>query len=243
MAISSPPRRGQRDVPHGQRGPRTALVVAIALVVVLAAVLAALLASDGSPGSELQGSGVAAAQSRALPRFSSIDLTGSSKVTIDVGGRQSVVVHADSNLVRHVTTRVVGRTLVIGTTGTFTTRSPMSVDVSLPALSAMKLSGSGEITANGINEPRLNVTLSGSGALYAQGTATQLDVTLSGSGLAQLDKLTARDARAVVSGSGLIDLTATARLHAAVPGTGAIIYAGNPQVTSSVTGTGSVTHG
>jgi hypothetical protein len=240
MAISSPPRSGTPSAPHRQRDLSAALVLAVAVVVVLAAVVAALLARGLSPGSVLQGSGVAATQSRALPKFSSLDLTGSNRVTVDVGRRQSVVVHADSNLLRHVTTRVVAGTLVVGTTGTFTTRSPMSVDVQLPALAAIKLSGSGEISVNGIDAPRMIVTLSGSGALYASGTATQLDVTLSGSGLAQLGNLVARDIRAVVSGSGLIRVTATSRLNAAVPGTGAIIYAGNPQVTSSVTGTGSV---
>ena len=49
---------------------------------------------------------------------------------------------------------------------------------------------------------------------------------------------------AVVTGSGLIQVTATASLDAAVPGDGAIIYSGNPpQVTTSVTGTGAVTRG
>lgn len=241
MTVSSPPRRGDRAAPHRQRGFIAALVLALAVVVVLSAVVAALLARGGSPGSGL-GSGVAAAQSRVLPRFSSLDLTGSNKVTVDVGVRQSVVVHGDSNLIRDVTTRVVAGNLVIGTTGSFTTRSPMSVDVGLPALAAVKLSGNGEISVNGIDGPRLIVTLSGNGALYASRTTTQLDVTLSGSGLVQLDNLVARDVRAVVVGSGLIRATATARLNAAVPGTGAIIYSGNPQVTSSVTGTGSVTH-
>lgn len=241
MAISSPPRRGDQAAPHRQRGLITALVLALAIVVVLAAVVAAMLARGGSPGSGLQGSGVAATQPRVLPRFSSLDLTGSNKVTVDVGGRQSVVIHGDSNLIRDVTTRVVAGNLVIGTTGSFTARSPMSVDVSLPALAAVKLSGNGEISVNGIDGPRLIVTLSGSGALYASGTTSQLDVTLSGSGLAQLDNLVARDVRAVVSGSGLIRVAATERLNAAVPGTGAIIYSGNPLVTSSVTGTGSVT--
>lgn len=243
MAISSPPRRDDQAVPRSQRGLIVALVLALGVVVVLAAVVAVLLARGGPAGSGLQGSGVAATQSRVLPSFSSLDLTGSNKVTVAVGGRQSVVVHADSNLLRHVTTRVVAGTLVIGTTGSFTTRSPMSVDVSLPALAAVRLSGSGEISVSGIDEPRLVVTLSGSGALYASGTATQLDVTLSGSGLAQLGSLAARDVRAVVAGSGLIRVTATATLNAAVPGTGAIVYSGNPQVTSTVTGTGSVTHG
>lgn len=242
MAITSPPRY-DHAAPRRQRGLIAALILALAVVVALATAVAVLLARGSSPGSGLQGSGVAATQSRALPTFSSIDLTGSNRVTVDVGGRQSVVVHADSNLVRHVTTRVVAGTLVIGTTGTFTTRSPMSVDVSLPALAALRLSGSGEISVTGIAEQRLVVTLSGSGALDASGTATQLDVTLSGSGMAQLGSLVARDVRAVVAGSGLIRVTATALLNAAVPGSGAIIYNGNPQVTSSVTGSGSVTPG
>ena len=49
---------------------------------------------------------------------------------------------------------------------------------------------------------------------------------------------------AVISGSGLIQVTATASLDAAVPGSGTIIYTGNPpQVTTSVTGAGTVTRG
>ncbi|HXZ72273.1 MAG TPA: head GIN domain-containing protein [Streptosporangiaceae bacterium] len=203
----------------------------------------ALLARTGLPGSGVQGSGVAATQSRLLPTFSSLDLAGSNNVTVAIGGRQSVVVHADSNLIRYVTTRVAAGTLVIGTTGSFTTRSPMSVEVSVPSLAAVTLSGSGKISLTGIDAPRLTVMLPGSGRVYAAGTVTQLDVNLGGSGLAQLDSLAARDVHAVVAGSGLIRVTATGSLNAAVTGSGAIIYGGNPQVTSSVTGSGTVTRG
>jgi hypothetical protein len=244
MAISSPPRRGgQAAAPRGQRDLITALILALVAVLVLAAAVVALLARGGSSGSGVQGSGVAAAQSRVLATFSSLDLAGSNNVTVAVGGRQSVVVHADSNLMRYVTTRVVAGTLVIGTTGSFTTRSPMRVEVSVPSLAAVTLSGSGQISITGIDAPRLTVSLPGSGALYASGTVTKLDVTLGGSGLAQLDNLVARDGHAVVAGSGLIRVTATASLSAAVSGSGAIIYSGNPQVTSSVTGSGAVTRG
>jgi hypothetical protein len=243
MAISSPPRRGGQAAPHSQRGLITVLVLAVAAVLVLAAVVVALLARGGPPGSGVQGSGVPATQSRALATFTSLDLAGSNNVTVAVGGRQSVVVHADSNLMRYVTTRVVAGTLVIGTTGSFTTRSPMSVEVSVPSLAAVTLSGSGQISVTGIDAPRLTVALPGSGALYASGTATQLDVTLGGSGLAQLDSLVGRNVHAAVAGSGLIRVTATASLNAVVTGSGAIIYSGSPQVTSSVTGSGTVTGG
>ena len=49
---------------------------------------------------------------------------------------------------------------------------------------------------------------------------------------------------AVVTGSGLIQVTATTSLDAQVPGTGEIIYSGNlAQVTTSITGTGTGTCG
>ena len=61
---------------------------------------------------------------------------------------------------------------------------------------------------------------------------------------AQLGQLPARDERAIVTGSGLIRVTAMASLDAAVPGDGAFIYSGNPpHLTTSVTGTGAVLRG
>jgi hypothetical protein len=244
MAISSPPRRGAQASPGNQRTLVTILVLALTAAVALATTVAVLLARGGPPNSGVQGSGIEATQSRVLPRFSRLDLAGSTNVTVIARGQQSVVVRADSNLIRHVTSRVLAGTLIIGTTGSFTTRTPMSVQVSVPALTAVTLSGSGQISVTGIETPRLTATLPGSGALYASGTVTQLHVTLGGSGLAQLNGLAARNVHAAVTGSGLIRVTATASLNATVSGTGAIIYSGNPpQVTHNVTGTGAVEPG
>jgi hypothetical protein len=242
MAISSAPHRGGHPVHHNQL---TIIVAAFAAGLIVAAVTAALLArGGGQAGSAVQGSGVAAMQLRTVVPFSGLDLAGSNSVTVAVGARQSVVVHADSNLISHVTTQVVNGTLVIGDTGSFSARTPMNVVVSVPSLTALNLSGDGQISVSGIKVPQLTVTISGSGLLYVTGTAGRLDVTVSGDGDAQLARLTARDVHAVVSGSGAIQVTATTALDAAVPGTGAIVYGGNPsQVTTNVTGTGAITRG
>ena len=65
-------------------------------------------------------------------------------MTVRVGGKQSVVVHGDDNLLSRITTRVRAGSLVIGnTSGSFTTKAPMSVDVTVPSLDALALSGSG----------------------------------------------------------------------------------------------------
>jgi putative autotransporter adhesin-like protein len=191
------------------------------------------------------GSGDAATQRRALPPFSGVALTGANNVVVHVGAKQSVVVHADDNLLRRVTTRVRSGRLVIGTTpGDLSARSPMFVTVSVPSLDAIALRGEGNVAVTGIDSRKLTVALPGAGNVHASGTATKLDVTLSGQGNALLRQLVARDADATLSGDGSIMLTATRRLTADVSGTGTVLYGGNPaQVTQRVTGTGTVSAG
>jgi len=247
MALTTAPGRSDRSGRNGRTPDRThmALIAGLTAVLVLAMIgLAVLVHGGGSSINGIQGSGAAVTQARTVGGFTGLDLAGSNNVTVIVGAPQSVVVHADSNLINHVTTGVVAGTLVIGDTGSFTPRAPMSVDVSVPSLTALTISGSGQISATGISAAQLAVTVSGSGQLQAAGTATRLDVAISGSGRAQLSQLTARDVHAVVAGSGLIQVTATTSLDAAIPGDGTIVYGGNPpQVTTSVTGSGSVVRG
>jgi hypothetical protein len=191
------------------------------------------------------GSGVAATQARSLPPFTAVDLAGENNVIVRVGARQSVVVHADTNLLGRVTTRVRSGTLVIGTTpGNFSAKSPMFVEVSLPSLKSLGLHGAGNIAVTAINSPRLTVRLPGSGNIDARGTTKTLDVTISGEGTALLRQLITRDAKAALTGDGTIMLTATHSLTARVSGTGTILYGGNPpHVTQTVTGNGTISAG
>jgi hypothetical protein len=142
-----------------------------------------------------------------------------------------------------VTTKVQSGTLVIGNTpGGFTTKSPMSVVVTIPALRELTLAGGGNIVVNDVETQSMTVTLSGGGNLTASGTAGSLRLTLSGSGNMWFTRLVADDVDAVLSGSGNMFVTATKSLDASIPGSGSIAYAGNPpQVTESVTGSGAIT--
>jgi len=135
--------------------------------------------------------------------------------------------------------------LVIGTTpGNLDARSPMFVVVSLPSLDAVRLEGAGNISVTGAENRTLTLAIPGSGNLHAAGTTTELAVTISGHGTAQLRELVARDARAALSGDGTIMLTATHSLAATVSGSGAILYGGDPShVAQTVTGSGTVSAG
>jgi len=240
------------NVAHAPSDPKRALHRARLLLTAAVAVLVAAIAlvvvhnsSNGSSSNGITGSGIAATQARSLAPFTSVLLAGSNNVAIRVGPKQSVVVHADTNLLRVVTTHVRAGTLVIGNTpGSFAAKSPMSVEVSVPSLNGLTLSGSGNVAVSGVNTPTMTVTLPGSGNLRASGTTTRLNVTISGSGNAELQQLAARDAHAVVSGSGTIWLTASNSLDASVPGSGAIFYRGHPgHLTTTITGSGAITQG
>jgi Putative auto-transporter adhesin, head GIN domain len=142
-----------------------------------------------------------------------VDLPGFNNVVVRAGARQSVVVHADSNLLTRVTTRVRASRLVIGTTpGNLAAKSPMYVVVTLPSVEALILRGAGNITVSNLTLPsvealilrgrgnitvsnldsrRLTVGLPGAGTIRATGRAAPLDVTISGSGTALLGQLVA----------------------------------------------------
>jgi hypothetical protein len=107
--------------------------------------------------------------------------------------------------------RVASGTLTIDQEGNFDDPHPMHVDVRVPSLDALTLSGSGVLTVTGVDAAPSTVALPGSGVIRAGGTAERHAVTLGGSGDVQLDQLLARDARATVRGSGRIVVTVRAR--------------------------------
>ena len=143
-------------VNRGKVPGRLRSTLAAIAFLLLAAILVVLLVdriffhSSSSPAGT--GSGVAATQARSLAPFTGVELAGDNNVIVQVGARQSVIVHADSNLLRRVTTRVRSGRLVIGTTpGNLSAKTPMFVAVSLPSLDRLKLQGDGNISVTGIN--------------------------------------------------------------------------------------------
>src|SRR5207248_9324692 len=133
------------------------------------------------------------------PSFTAVDLAGVNHVAVHVGGKQHVVVHADHNLLRRVSTVVRDGRLVIGTTpGSFSTRKPMSVDVTVPSLDSVTLSGSGTVTVDGVRATQFKVDAPGTGVLRVWGRTDRLTATLGGSGDVQLEGLIAREATAFV---------------------------------------------
>jgi hypothetical protein len=198
----------------------------------------------GVASTTTEGSGVAATEVRSLPAFSALDMAGTSNVSVRVGGKQAVVVRADDNLIKQVTTEVRGGELVVSNTGSFKAQTPMTVAVTVPRLEGATLSGSGIVSVEGAEGQDFAVRVPGSGVLTAAGTVDRLDASLGGTGDVRLQGLAAREVTATVSGDGRLQVRASRTLDASVSGTGAIFYSGTPStVTKRVTGTGAILGG
>ena len=231
---------------YGRRASPRLHVLLLALVIALGTAAILSLVDDDGPGSStVQGSGTPMTQSRDLPSFSAVDLVGTNGVRVAVGFGQSVTVRADDNLVDHVTTVVRNGRLTIGDKGSFTASTPMMVNITVPALDRVALTGTGSVLVYGVRANDFAVEMQGTGSIHAGGGAVRrVDATLAGDGEIQLQDLLAHHVVATVSGTGRLQVHAIGRLEASIPGAGTIVYSGNPtKVTESVTGTGVIVEG
>jgi hypothetical protein len=198
-------------------------------------------ARDEAPSApSSRGSGISAIDAREVAPFTAVELAGSNTVVIHVGDSQSVAVAGDDNLVGRITTVVRNDRLVIDDTGSFTTRAPMAVAVSVPSLDAVVLGGAGTVTVDGVKSADFSAELAGNGTLAVTGSVERVSAVLGGTGTLDLHDLVATDGTAQLRGTGEIRMYVTSALEAALTGTGSISYRGAPTVTVHNTGTGTV---
>lgn len=105
---------------------------------------------------------------------------------------------------------------------------------------AIDASGSGDVLVADLRAQSLRCGISGSGEVSAAGSAADVVLTISGSGLFRGSDLRAAAADATVRGSGKAFVWAERKLAAAVSGAGRVRYRGEPAVESSVQGSGQV---
>ncbi|BDD10707.1 DUF2807 domain-containing protein [Fulvitalea axinellae] len=109
----------------------------------------------------------------------------------------------------------------------------------------LKLSGSGNMTLNGAGgTENLNVELSGSGKIIQNKDfpdLKKLDLEIDGAGPYRGFPVSANHCDVTISGSGSAQINATQRLDASIKGSGSIYYIGFPaEINSDITGSGKV---
>lgn len=209
---------------------------------ILIAVLAVGL--TGCIKDHLIGSGSIVSENRTINGiFKEIRIEGSMNVLVKQGDSIRVSAKDYANIIPYLETKIVGNTLVIKHEDrTWISNSASEVTVTLPTLTSVELTGSGDVnTVGNFNFTDLNLLISGSGDFSFAGACKNLTAKISGSGDIRAFDLLTEVANARISGSGNMQLNVSRTLDATISGSGDIIYKGTPTtVTKSISGSGSV---
>ena len=203
---------------------------------------------------------------RSVSGFKGISSSGSYNVRITMGNKESLRLEGDDEVIKEIETVVENGILKIRNKkhdnwNWRSARGKVTIYISAKALNSITLSGSGNISVNGlVKASRLTNTLSGSGSISLTADADEYIGTISGSGEIEVrgnaDKASIKIggsgdfegqnfktsvADIQVSGSGNVKISVDKTLNAAVSGSGDILYSGNAKVSKTKSGSGSIT--
>lgn len=155
----------------------------------------------------VRGSGHIVSETRDVSGFDRIDLAGSCDLEISVGKDYKVTVVGDDNLIEFIRTEVSGSgTLHIESERSYSTRRGIRIEISMPHLTDLEITGSGDAELSGLKEDELEINITGSGDVQLAGEVHDLDIDIRGSGDVDVYDLQAETVRVSSSGSGDVEL-------------------------------------
>ena len=206
----------------------------------------------------------------AVTDFDSISLAGPDDVRITVGPAFSIKASGDTGLIEALDVKRDGRTLEIGRKREKSDWSwnedddnHVQIAVTLPALKAAVLAGSGtmrvtqvrgdefkgtvagsgDMELDSVGSRRTELVIAGSGDLRATGTAEQVKLSIAGSGDVDASRLSVRNADVSIAGSGNVRMAVDGPAKVSIVGSGNVDLGPKARCTTSKLGSGDVVCG
>jgi hypothetical protein len=176
--------------------------------------------------------------------FTGVHSSGANPIKIAYGNEFKVEIRGSGNLIPRYKSNIHNGILNLGYEFVNVRKDDIEVFVTMPAINSASMSGSGKLDING-NFPAQNLfrlTISGSSNTNVNDTfnADEVNVTISGSGDANLEKILSKKGDVKISGSGDVRLSVQNTLKVRISGSGKIYYTGNAAVDSEISGSGTV---
>ena len=212
-------------------------------------------------GNGVKGEGPVVRKTLDLDQFNAIKLTFSGDVYLKQGNRQEVVVEAQQNIIDLMKRDVRDGTWKIGFEKNVSKTKPVKVYITVPTLTKIGVSGSGNIKTenaftglgnmavhvSGSGDIKADLTaksikthISGSGDVALRGSAQNHDIHISGSGDVTSYDFRTDNCEIHISGSGECEVNVQENLDIHISGSGDVYYKGDPNVRSKVRGSGDV---
>lgn len=211
----------------------------------------------------VNGNGHVSKEERTIEAFTELDVQGSMDVTVSKGNSTSARIEAEDNLLEYIELHSEGNKLKVKFRDNSSIRShkPIRVHITTNTLEEANMSGSGNLTLDGlftseqkiglsvsgsgnirgnINAPEVDINVSGSGNITLKGETRDVDIDVAGSGNCRVDELLAETAKINIAGSGDVRVYASRSLKANLVGSGSVRYKGEPSIDLNKIGSGNV---
>lgn len=198
--------------------------------------------------------------------FDAVSLAGPHDVIVTVGPRHSVRAEGDPETLDRLNIKVEGSSLKIGmersnwSIGWKKDRAKTTIYVTLPAIRAAAIAGSGDMRVDRVESSRFaasiagsgdlqiaslrtgdaDFSIAGSGGITASGSANSADISIAGSGDVNLAGFEIRKAAVSIVGSGDVRARAMESADVSIMGSGDVTLTGSARCNVNKRGSGSV---
>jgi len=209
----------------------------------------------------VRGNGNLDTESRLIGEYSAVASSGNFDIVIVQGAGGMAEIEAESNLLKHIETKVDRGTLQIGTVDNqcINEQERIRIELTVASLAGVLQNGSGYIFCDSLSTTDFNAQITGSGDVEMRVFANSLDASVAGSGNMTL-RGTAPTADLATTGSGPVDALdlhtqicdvrsrgsgniwthCDSLLDVTITGSGDVFYTGNPTITERITGSGTL---
>jgi len=211
----------------------------------------------------MRGKGDVVSETVVLSPFTGITNSIEADISITQAPVQSVEIIAQENITENISLEVADGVWTIEfIKKNVAKHKPININISIPELSSLNISGSGDMsttnTFDSCGTVSLNISgsgnidasfnsvsktyssISGSGNITLSGNSPDHDITISGSGDVHAFPFHTYHSVVSIPGSGNCELTAESTLNVNISGSGNVYYKGNPVITQTITGSGGV---
>jgi hypothetical protein len=186
------------------------------------------------------GSGVRKVEKRELNPFTSISTDGAFEIEVVCQQPQSFEIEGDDNLLSMVSTQVANGVLRISPVGSYSTRTPMKIKISVPNIEGISANGAGTIEITRLKNDNFDIDSNGAPTIRVSGETKNLEIDANGAGVVDAHKLRASRAEVGSQGVAKVEVFAIEVLNVTVSGPSHVIYDGDPAVNQTINGPGSV---
>ncbi len=189
-----------------------------------------------------RGEGPVVSQTRELDAFSRIEAGAGVHLSVHFGAAAPLVVHAQENIQDKVRTGVRDGVLRVEAVDDFVVADPVVIDVVIPVLDSVSLSGGAQIEVSGVNADAIDISLSGGSRATISGAAGSVTLGVRGGAVASLANLDAEHVSIALDGGSTAEVHASATVNGTASGGAQLRVSGDASVSVGTSGGARVDH-